>query len=108
MADEALTATDGDESLALRALTEENKSDVQMRRESAVEKARAAGDWKRVSALREAALRRRITGSAREFFKAYVETEGRYVDQGYVDEDSDAMGKFVKKVRGWFGGRKRE
>lgn len=106
VADAALTEADGDEILALRLLTEKNKSEIQQQRELAVERARAAGDTNRVSALREAELRRRVTGSAKGFFKGFVEAEGKYVDQGYVDESSDVMGNLAKKVRGWFGGQK--
>eukprot|EP00177_Eucheuma_denticulatum_P006737 GFKZ01012240.1.p2 GENE.GFKZ01012240.1~~GFKZ01012240.1.p2 ORF type:complete len:220 (-),score=28.30 GFKZ01012240.1:1651-2310(-) len=104
-ADAALEAAEGDEDLALRYLTEENKSEVQIERERVVEKAREAGDVNRVSAIKEAELRRRATGSARDFFKGFVETEGRYVDQGYVDESADVMGKLAKKFGSWFGGK---
>lgn len=104
-ADAALDAAGGDEDLALRYLTEENKSEVQLQRELVVEKAREAGDVNRVSAIKEAELRRRATGSARDFFKGFVEIEGRYVDQGYVDESADVMGKLKEKLGSWFGGK---
>lgn len=102
-ADAALGEADGDEMLALQYLTQDNASDIQKQRERAVEKARAAGDVNRVSALKEAELRRAATGSARDFFKGFVEVEGQYVDAGYVDENADAMGNFVKSVKDLFG-----
>ncbi|CAN8061753.1 unnamed protein product [Agarophyton chilense] len=102
-ADAALQEADGDEALALRYMTESSMSEIKQKRERAVEKARAMGDDKRVDALREAQLRRRATGSAKDFFKGFVEVEGRYVDAGYVDEDSDAMGKLSNAIKGLFG-----
>lgn len=105
-ADAALDEADGDEGDALRLLMDQNWSDVRRQREQAVMNARANGDVNRVSAVKEAELRRRATGSARDFFKGYVETEGRYVDAGYVDEDADAYGKMVKGFKNLFGGNK--
>lgn len=102
-ADAALSESDGDEMLALQLLTQNDGSDIQRKREAAVEKARAAGDKNRVSAIKEAEMRRRATGSAKDFFKGYVEVEGKYVDQGYVDEGADAMGKITDTLKGWFG-----
>lgn len=102
-ADEVLDAAEGDEMLALKWLTETNKTELQKQREKVVEEARRKGDVNRVSAMKEAEMRRRATGSASEFFKGYVEVEGRHVDQGYVDEDADAMGKVMKTVGKWFG-----
>lgn len=102
-ADEALEAADGDETLALQYLTESNPTAIQQQREEVVAQRRADGDVNRVSAIKEAELRRRATGSARDFFKGYVEVEGQYVDQGYVDDESDAMGKIMDTVKGWFG-----
>mmetsp|Transcript_6650 Transcript_6650/g.14207 ORF Transcript_6650/g.14207 Transcript_6650/m.14207 type:complete len:213 (+) Transcript_6650:121-759(+) len=57
----------------------------------------------RISAMQEAELRRRVTGSARDFFKTQIEVKGEYVDAGYVDDSADAMGSFMTKVGGWFG-----
>mmetsp|Transcript_9999 Transcript_9999/g.26663 ORF Transcript_9999/g.26663 Transcript_9999/m.26663 type:complete len:210 (+) Transcript_9999:301-930(+) len=57
----------------------------------------------RISAMQEAQLRRRVTGSARDFFKSFVDVKGEYVDAGYVDESADVMGSFVSKVGGWLG-----
>lgn len=102
-ADQALQIADGDEALALRYLTENSPSEIQLQREKVVAAARAAGDVNRVSALKEAEIRRKATGSAQGFFKAFVDVEGQYVDQGYVDEDADAMGKLAKTFKGWFG-----
>lgn len=103
--DQALSEAEGDEVDALRVLTLMMKSPIQERRERAVEAARAAGQ-NRVSAIKEAEMRRAATGSARDFFKSFVEVEGQYVDQGYVDEDADAMGKVGKWFGKTFGGRK--
>ena len=64
--------------------------------------ARASGDVGSVSAVKEAELRRKATGSAQDFFKSYVEIEGSYVDAGYVDEDSDAIGKLMKGIKKLF------
>lgn len=102
-ADSALEDADGDEMLALEMLMNDNRSEIQMQRERAVERARANGDLGRVSAVKEAQLRRKATGSARDFFKGYVELEGSYIDAGYVDESADAMGKVVDTFKGWFG-----
>ncbi|KAI0566854.1 hypothetical protein FGB62_5g037 [Gracilaria domingensis] len=106
-ADAALQEADGDEDLALRYLTQSSMSEIKKKRERAVEEARLRGDGKRVDALREAQLRRKATGSAREFFKGFVDVEGSYVDSGYVDESSDAMGQLTNALKGFFGrGRK--
>jgi len=35
-----------------------------------------------------AALRRRVGGSAKGFFKTWVEVKGEYTDKGYVSEES--------------------
>lgn len=107
-ADAALDEADGDEPAALRLLMDENWSDVRRQRELAVEKARASGDVNRVSAVKEAELRRRATGSAQDFFKSYVETEGTYIDAGYVDEDADVFGKMKDGFKNLFGGGKKE
>ena len=104
-ADDALCAADGDEQLALQTLVQTFASDVQQQREAAVIRAREAGDKYRVSAIKEAELRRRATGSARDFFKGYVEIEGSYVDSGYVDEQADFMGNAVKGFKKLFGGK---
>ncbi len=90
---------------ALRVLTLATKTPIQEQRERAVEAARASGK-KRVSAIKEAEMRRSATGSARDFFKGYVDVEGSYVDQGYVDEDADAMGKFRRALQKFFSGGK--
>lgn len=103
-ADIALQEADGDEREALRLLMDRNWSDTRRKREEAVARARAAGDVNRVSAMKEAELRRKATGSARDFFKGYVENEGTYVDEGYVDDGADAMGKLASKFKKWFGG----
>jgi len=102
-ADSALDEADGDEMLALRYLTEDNVSEIQKRRQLAVQTARENGDLNRVSAIKEAEIRRRATGSAKDFFKGYVEVEGQYVDSGYVDSDADAMGKLANTFKNWFG-----
>lgn len=106
-ADAALDEADGDEPGALRLLMDENWSDIRRQRELVVEKARASGDVNRVSAVKEAELRRRATGSAQDFFKSYVETEGTYVDAGYVDEDADVFGKMKDGFKNLFGGGKK-
>lgn len=107
-ADTALDEADGDEAAALRLLMDRNWSDVRRQREQAVMNARANGDVNRVSAVKEAELRRRATGSAADFFKGYVEVEGQYVDSGYVDEDADAYGKMIKGFKNLFGGNKKD
>lgn len=102
-ADEALDKADGDEVEALRLLTDDSWTPIRAEREAAVAAARAAGDVGRVSALKEAELRRKATGSARDFFKGYIEIEGQYVDSGYVDESADTMGKIADTFKAWFG-----
>ena len=52
--------------------------------------------------MKEAELRRKATGSAQDFFQSYVDIEGSYVDAGYVDEDSDAIGKLMKGIKKLF------
>jgi len=100
-ADAALTKADGDELMALKVLTFETKSDEQLKREAIVDKARAAG-YNRVSAMKEAELRRIATGSARDYFKSYVDVKGQHVDNGYVDDSADFMGK----IKNFFGNNK--
>ena len=103
MADKALSDADGDEVVALRLLTERTKSTVQLQREAVVAEARKRGE-NRVSAIKEAELRRRATGSAQDFFKGFVEVEGQYVDSGYVDESADAMGSLGKMLGKFWDG----
>lgn len=88
-ADTALSGSDGDEARALQQLTLMHPSATQLMRERAADRARENGDPNRVSAIKEAEMRRRATGSARDFFKGYVEIQGKYVDSGYVDEEAD-------------------
>lgn len=102
-ADAALSQADGDELEALKILTMESKSDFQLKREAIVEKARAAG-YNRVSAIKEAELRRIATGSAQNFFKSYVDVKGEHVDNGYVDDSADFMGK----VKNFFAGNSKK
>lgn len=104
-ADDALCASDGDEQAALQTLVETFTSEVQQQREQAVQRAREGGDKYRVSAIKEAELRRKATGSARDFFKGYVEIEGSYVDSGYVDQQADFMGNAIKGFKKLFGGK---
>lgn len=104
-ADGALGRADGDEFEALGLLTVAARGGLQQAREAAVEAARAGGDEKRVSALKEAELRRRATGSAKDYFKGFVEVAGEHVDSGYEDPDADFMGNAGKKLRQWFGGK---
>lgn len=66
-ADGALAAADGDEVEALMILTDESNSSIRRQREMAVQKERESGNDKRVSALKEAQLRRIATGSYRIF-----------------------------------------
>eukprot|EP00168_Porphyra_purpurea_P005550 TRINITY_DN1661_c0_g1_i1.p1 TRINITY_DN1661_c0_g1~~TRINITY_DN1661_c0_g1_i1.p1 ORF type:complete len:219 (-),score=63.40 TRINITY_DN1661_c0_g1_i1:145-801(-) len=94
----ALEEADGIEMKALELLTASSERIAQ--REAQIVEYRASG---RISAMEEAALRRRVVGSAADFFKSYVEVKGEYVDQGYVDESSDTMGKAAKAVQQFFG-----
>jgi len=94
----ALEEADGLEMKALELLTAASQRIAQ--REAQIAEYRASG---RISAMEEAALRRRVVGSAADFFKSYVEVKGEYVDQGYVDESSDTMGKAAKAVQKFFG-----
>ena len=100
--DAALDEADGDEAGALRLLMDQNWSNVRAQREVAVAAARASGDVGRVSGVKEAELLRKATGSAQDFVKSYVEIEGSYVDAGYFDEDSDAIGKLMKGIKKLF------
>lgn len=104
--DSALDRADGDEMTALEALTSSSGSALQLQREETVRRARAAGDDKRVSAVKEAELRRIATGSARDYFKGFVEVKGDCVEQGMVDEEADVMAKAGEKLKSWFGGGK--
>lgn len=103
-ADAALTRADGDEFEALGLLTLAARSDEMVGREAVVEAARSAGDSKRVSALKEAELRRIATGSARNYFGGFVEVAGQHVDSGYVDEEADVMARAGNRFKKWFGG----
>eukprot|EP00186_Timspurckia_oligopyrenoides_P003740 CAMPEP_0182441358 /NCGR_PEP_ID=MMETSP1172-20130603/284_1 /TAXON_ID=708627 /ORGANISM="Timspurckia oligopyrenoides, Strain CCMP3278" /LENGTH=227 /DNA_ID=CAMNT_0024635565 /DNA_START=72 /DNA_END=755 /DNA_ORIENTATION=+ len=89
----------GDDEKALDELirTSTQLSEAQEKR---IEEYRKKG---RISASQEAQLRRRVIGSAKDFFKSYIEVKGEYVDQGYVDEKSDVMGGIMSKVSGFFG-----
>lgn len=105
--DAALTTADGDELSALRTLARPSltptPSAIQIQREEAVARARAAGDTGRVSAVKEAELRRIATGSARDYFKSFVDVNGDCVEDGMVDESADVMGKVAQKFKGLFG-----
>lgn len=103
-ADAALARADGDEFEALGLLTLAARGDEMVGREAVVEAARAAGDTKRVSALKEAELRRVATGSAKQYFGGFVEVAGQHVDAGYVDEEADVMARAGKRFAKWFGG----
>mmetsp|Transcript_29302 Transcript_29302/g.71356 ORF Transcript_29302/g.71356 Transcript_29302/m.71356 type:complete len:171 (+) Transcript_29302:106-618(+) len=94
---EALLDHNMDEEAALAALTA--RSSAALSREETVEKYRQNG-VNRISAMEEAAFRRKATGSASEFFKSSVEVEGQYVENGYVDEGADAMGDLMKRLGG--------
>lgn len=94
----ALEESDGLEMKALEMLTAASARIAE--REAQIADYRASG---RISAMEEAALRRRVVGSAGDFFKSFVEVKGAHVDQGYVDESSDAMGKMGKAVQSFFG-----
>lgn len=94
----ALEESDGLELKALEILTAASARIAE--REAQIADYRASG---RISAMEEAALRRRVVGSAGDFFKSFVEVKGAHVDQGYVDESSDAMGKMGKAVQKFFG-----
>lgn len=107
-ADIALDEADGDEMAALRLLMDESWSDIRRQREMAVAVARANGDVNRVSAVKEAELRRKATGSSRDFFKGYIELKGSYIDAGYIDDSADAMGKISGAFKSLFGGKKKE
>jgi hypothetical protein len=98
-ADVALDAADGDEMAALGLLTDAGSSDIKRQREVA---AMNAGPG-RVSALKEAELRRVATGSARDFFKGNVEVAGDCVEVGIIDEDADVMGKLSGAFSKLFG-----
>ena len=78
---------------------DQNWSKVWVQREAAVAAARESGDVGRAFAVKEVDLRRKGTGTVQNFFKSYVEIEGSYVDAGYVDEDSDAIGKLMKGIK---------
>lgn len=105
-ADAALKESDGDEMTALRLLMDESWSDIRRKREMAVQRARENGDVNRISAVKEAEIRRKATGSARDFFKGYIEVEGAHVDSGYIDDNADVMGKMVGAFKNLFGGKK--
>lgn len=94
----ALEEAGGLELKALESLTAASARIAE--REAQIAEYRANG---RISAMEEAALRRRVVGSAGDFFKSFVEVKGAHVDQGYVDESSDAMGKMNKAVQKFFG-----
>lgn len=94
----ALKESDGLEMKALEMLTAASTRIAE--REAQIAEYRESG---RISAMEEAALRRRVVGSAGDFFKSYVEVKGEFVDQGYVDESSDTMGKVGKAVQKFFG-----
>ncbi|GAB0496489.1 hypothetical protein MMPV_007801 [Pyropia vietnamensis] len=94
----ALEESGGLELKALESLTAASARIAE--REAQIAEYRANG---RISAMEEAALRRRVVGSAGDFFKSFVEVKGAHVDQGYVDESSDAMGKMSKAVQKFFG-----
>jgi hypothetical protein len=100
-ADAALDAADGDEMAALGMLTAAGSSEIKAQRESAAERAGP----RRVSALKEAELRRVATGSARDFFKGNVEVAGDCVEVGMVDEEADFMGKVSRAFGNLFSKR---
>jgi hypothetical protein len=37
------------------------------------------------------ALQRKVGGSARDFWKGWVDVKGSYVDKGYVSDEDDAI-----------------
>eukprot|EP00188_Purpureofilum_apyrenoidigerum_P002526 Plantae.Rhodophyta-Purpureofilum_apyrenoidigerum.ctg2591.p1 GENE.Plantae.Rhodophyta-Purpureofilum_apyrenoidigerum.ctg2591~~Plantae.Rhodophyta-Purpureofilum_apyrenoidigerum.ctg2591.p1 ORF type:complete len:179 (-),score=44.90 Plantae.Rhodophyta-Purpureofilum_apyrenoidigerum.ctg2591:99-635(-) len=97
-----LYATGGDEARALERLA--SSSVMTKERQEMVNKYKG-----RVTVMEEGRMRRRATGSARDFFKAYVDVEGSYIEQGYVDKDADVMSSIRKTFGNLFGfGKKRQ
>eukprot|EP00897_Mesotaenium_endlicherianum_P001006 jgi/Mesen1/10906/ME000095S10244 len=48
---------------------------------------------KRMSAEQYAALRRKVGGTAKSYFKEFIEVDGKYTDEGWVDKKCKYCGK---------------
>lgn len=48
-------------------------------------------DGKKMSKEQYGALRRRIGGTARDYFKDWVDVDGEYTDKGYVSSESSSV-----------------
>ncbi|KAA8494150.1 hypothetical protein FVE85_4125 [Porphyridium purpureum] len=96
--EKALAEAGGNDEVALSKLVA--KCSAVAEREQAIAKFKERG---RISAVEEAMLRRRVIGSAKDFFKTQIEVQGSYVDAGYVSDDPDPVGEFMGKVGKFLG-----
>jgi len=54
-----------------------------------IAKARGMARGDKMSPAQYAAMRRKVGGTAKSFFKEYVQAEGKYVEKGYVSDDEE-------------------
>lgn len=67
-----------------KAARNQSARDMSRRDAKLLQESKGLKKGEKLSPEQEAALRRRIRGTGRDFFKDWVDVEGDYVEQGYV------------------------